>query len=250
MKHLWSLAVLLAFPGCLATRQEIEDLRGDIVRLQNTLSKVQTGQTGMQTDIQGSQADLMAQMDSLSRNIETLSAHLQESGNRMSLMSSRMDDLDKNLSNRLDLLSEMVSGSKLAAPPAPSTLFSLAYSDFTRRRYETAAKGFQTYLEKYGDTEKAAEAQFYVGECHFAEQRWTEAVDAYDKVLVRHSTSTIVPAAYLQKGMALENLGKTSEALSVYDTVVRKFPYRREANTAQSRLDALRENPASPPSPQ
>ncbi|HRY30517.1 MAG TPA: hypothetical protein P5079_10850, partial [Elusimicrobiota bacterium] len=152
---------LLCLPGCLATRQEIEDLRADIIRLQNTLSKAQTE---AQSSLQGNQADLMSQMDTLGRKLETLSAHLDESESRMALMSSRMDDLDMNLSSRLDLLSEMLSGSKLGVSPAPSTLFKLAYTDFSRRRYEQALKGFQTYLEKYGETEKAAEAQYYTGE--------------------------------------------------------------------------------------
>jgi tol-pal system protein YbgF len=240
----------LFLSGCLATRQEIEDLRGDIVRLQAALTKVQTGQSGLQTDLQGSQADLMSQMNDLSRNLEILSAHLQESESRMSLMASRMDDLDKNLSNRLDLLADMMSGSKLAAPPSPSTLYNLAYSDFSRRRYEPALKGFQTYLEKYGDTEKAADAQFYIGEAHFAQEQWARAVDAYDKVLVNFSTSTVVPAAYVQKGQALEKMGKTSEAVAVYDAVVRKYPYRREATTARARLDALKEPPVAEPPPQ
>ncbi|MBI4397088.1 MAG: tetratricopeptide repeat protein [Elusimicrobia bacterium] len=244
-----ALMVSLFLSGCLATQQEIEDLRVDIARLQSTLAKSQTGQVESQKSLQGNQADLMSQMGTLSRNLEILSTHLEESQSRMSLLSTRLDDLDKNLSNRLDLVSEALSGAKAAVPPPPSTLFNMAYSDFTRRRYDQAIQGFQGYLEKYGDTEKAAEAQFYIGESRLAKQQWTEAQDAYDKVLVQYSTSSIVPAAYLQKGSALEKQGKTSEALAVYDAIIKKYPYRQEAGTAQSRVESLRTPPAAPPKP-
>jgi TolA-binding protein len=76
---------------------------------------------------------------------------------------------------------------------------------------------------------------------------------AYDKLLTQFPKSNVVPTAYLQKGMALEKKGATSEAIAVYDTVVRKYPKRPEAQTAQSRMNALksessgaRETPAAP----
>jgi tol-pal system protein YbgF len=234
------LIALAALPGCLATRQEIEDLRADILRLQESLGRVQAMQGESKTELQGNQADLMSQMATLSRHIEVLSANLDESQNRMGLMSTRMDDLDKNLSNRLDLLSELMSGSKLTADPSPSTLFNLAYGDFNRRRYEQSLRGFQTYLDKYPDTEKAADAQFYTGEAHLALGAYDKAVDAFDKVFVKHSTSTVVPTAYLQKGAALEKMNKPSEALAVYEAVIKKYPHRRESAAAHGRVEVIR----------
>jgi tol-pal system protein YbgF len=240
---LLAAACALGLSGCLATRQEIEDLRVDIVELQKSLSRVQSLQTDSSNTMQGSQADMMAEMKELTRSLDVLSSRLQESDTQMTGLSGRLDDLDKNVSNRLDLLADLISGSKLAAPPSPSTLFSLAYGDYTRRRYQQAQKGFQAYLAAYPDTEKAGEAQFYVGECYFAQEQWSRALEAYDKVLVDFSTSTLVPTAYLQKGQALERLAKNSEALAVYEAVLRKYPNRREAGTARSRLEAL--TPAS-----
>lgn len=230
----------LATPGCLATRQEIEDLRVDILRLQESLGRVQALQGESKTELQGNQADLMSEMTALNRNITTLSANLDENQNRMNLMSTRMDDLDKNLSNRLDLLSELLSGSKLSADPSPSTLFNLAYNDFNRRRYEQSVRGFTTYLEKYPDTDKAADAQFYLGEAYMAREEYAKALEAYDKIFIKHSTSTVVPTAYLQKGAVLEKLAKPKEALAVYEMVVKKYPHRREAAAAQERVEVIK----------
>jgi tetratricopeptide (TPR) repeat protein len=218
----------LFFSGCLATRQEIEDLRVDISQLQNALSKAQSNQSTAQSALQGSQADTLAQMHSLTRQLEILSAHLEESQNHMSLLSSRMDDLDQNLSHRLDSLSETLSGAKPGAPAAPSALFNQAYGDFTRRRYDVALK-------------------FYIGESHFAKSDWPRALEAYDKVLKDHPNSAIVPAAYLQKGAALEKRGQTNEALAVYDAIARKYPHRKEAQAARDRMSALKGGAPSDP---
>jgi tol-pal system protein YbgF len=236
----WLAACALLAGGCLATQQEIEDLRVDIVKLQGTLAKVQSSQSSYQTSLQGSQADLLSQMSTLSRNLEILSTHLEESEDRMTQLSTRLDDLDKNLSNRLDLLAESMSRAKTAPPPSPSALFSQAYGDFTRRRYDVALEGFRTYLEKYRDTEKAAQAQYYIGECHASKEQWEKALEAYDAVLTGYPKNRMVPTAYLQKGATLEKLGKVSEALAVYDAIVRKYPHRKEAQAAQSRMTALK----------
>src|SRR5262245_18828079 len=99
VSSLAAVSSLLLLSGCLATQQEIEDLRGDILRLQNTLAKTQSD---FQNSVQGNQADLLSEMGTLNRNLQILSSHLDESDNRMTMLSSRLDDLDKNLSNRLD----------------------------------------------------------------------------------------------------------------------------------------------------
>ncbi|HRY30516.1 MAG TPA: tetratricopeptide repeat protein, partial [Elusimicrobiota bacterium] len=82
----------------------------------------------------------------------------------------------------------------------------------------------------------------------FAREKWDDAVAAYDKVLVKYSTSSVVPSAYLQKGLTLEKAGKPAEAVPVYEAVARKYPHRQEASSAQLRLEALK-NPPVPAEP-
>jgi tol-pal system protein YbgF len=243
------LSVLaLSLTGCLATRQEIEDLRADILRLQGTLGqsqeKVHTSLKANQTTVQGNQADLMSQMSTLSRDLEVLSAHLQESQGRMSTLSTRLDDLDKNFSNRLDLLSKSVThGKGPTVPPSPSGLFTAAYNDFTRQRYKQSLEGFQDYLTHYSDTDKAADARFYVGECYTALQEWRKALEAYETVFSHHGTSSIVPTAYLHKGNVLEKLGEREAALAVYKVILEKYPHRQEVLAAKDRLGDLEKRP-------
>jgi tol-pal system protein YbgF len=232
--------------GCLATSQEMLDLRTDITRLEQSLGKADAKQAEFQAalqknqeSLQGNQADLQAQMSALSTRLETLSARLEENDAKMTTLASRLDDLDKNLSGRLDILSEGVNTTKKTAAAAPTKLFQLAYGDFMKRRTAQALKGFQDYLAVYPETVKAAEAQFYVGECHFARKEWKDALSAYDAVIVKYSVSDIVPSAILQKGATLEKMGEADGALAMYETLVKKFPQKPEAESAKARIAAL-----------
>jgi TolA-binding protein len=79
-----------------------------------------------------------------------------------------------------------------------------------------------------------------MGECHFALKSWDEALAAFDEVVAQYPKSGSVPSALLQKGLTLEQIGKTPEAIGIYDGVRKKFPHRKEAQRAHERLKALR----------
>lgn len=251
-RTLFFLFAGVAASGCLATSQELQDLRVDITRLNGALDKASAQQAEFQTSLQGNQADLLAQMSTLSGRLEALTTRLEENDARMTSLASRMDDLDKNMSSRLEILSEGVSTSKKAAAAAPSKLYQLAYNDYMKRRYSQAAKGFADYVEVYPDTEKASEAQYYVGESRFAQKQWKEALAAYDTVIVKYAASDIVPSAILQKGATLEKLGQAAAAQDVYETLVKRFPQKPEAESAKARIEAMQAPPpakATPPTP-
>jgi predicted nucleic acid-binding Zn-ribbon protein len=120
--------LLLPLTGCLATQQEIEDLRADISRLQSSLTAQNKAQAEFQSalqqnqeTLQGNQADLLSKISDLNRNLDIVSSHLEESDGRMTSLVVRLDDLDKNVSNRLDAVVKTVQGVK--SLPAPSSCF-------------------------------------------------------------------------------------------------------------------------------
>jgi tol-pal system protein YbgF len=243
---LWSVAPLV-LTGCLATTQEIADLRGDIVRLQSSLSDQRKNQGDFQAllkenqeSLQGNQADLSAKMEELTLTLEALSSQLVETDDHMTSLASRIDDLDKNTSNRLDAVIKTVEGVKSIPAPSPSRLYQAGANEFSKRRYDQALQIFQTYLDQYPDTEKAPVVQFHMGECHFALKNWDDALAAFDEVAARYPKSGSVPSALLQKGLTLEQLGKTPEAVAIYDGVRKKYSHRKEAQRAHERLKALR----------
>jgi len=138
----------LVLSGCVATSQDMVDMRDDMYQLLNKLNEVQRNQ-----------ADLSAKMDTVVNKMDMLGSKLEDTQNRMSLLGQRLDDVETNLSQREGKLFEQLSGTALSSGPMPSDLYRMAYGDFYAGKYDLAITGFKSYLEKYatGALAEAAE---------------------------------------------------------------------------------------------
>jgi tol-pal system protein YbgF len=214
-----------SFSGCLATSEEMSGLRDDISQLQIKLNEVQRNQ-----------ADLSAKMDNLSGQLTPLSSQLTDTQSRMSTLGQRLDDVESNMSLRMNKLSEQLSGSALKVPPPPSEVYRLAYSDFSSGKYNIASVGFKNYLDKYPSGELAGQAQFYLGECYYSQNNFQSAYEQYDLLEKNYPKSDLVPSARLKKALSLELLGKVQAGRDLMATIIKDFPNSTEAATAREKL--------------
>jgi tol-pal system protein YbgF len=124
-----------------------------------------------------------------------------------------------------------------ASAPAPRELYSQAYADFARGNYDLAVQGFQEYLRSYPTTDFSDNAQYWIGECQYGKQRYQEAVDSW-KILFRdYPASDKLPDAHVKTGMALEKLGRRSQALIEYRFVVDRYPNSPAAKIARDKVN-------------
>jgi tol-pal system protein YbgF len=132
-------------------------------------------------------------------------------------------------------------GTASAAPAAPvqapRELDSQAYADFARGNYDLAMQGFAEYLRAYPGTDFADNAQYWIGECQYGKKLYPEAIDAWNLLLKDFPASDKLPDARVKKGMALERLGRRSQALVEYRYVVDRFPTSQAARIARERLN-------------
>jgi len=122
------------------------------------------------------------------------------------------------------------------APP-PRELYSQAYADFARGNYDLAIQAFGEYLRNYPQTDFSDNAQYWIGECYYGKQRYQEAIDAWNVLLRDYPASDKLPDARVKKGMALERLGRKSQALLEYRYVVERFPNTQAARIAREKLN-------------
>ncbi|MGH9326589.1 MAG: tol-pal system protein YbgF [Terriglobia bacterium] len=133
-----------------------------------------------------------------------------------------------------------------AAPPPvpdPQSLYKSAYADYTQGQYPLAIQGFQEYLQDYGNTDLASNAQFYIGESYYLQKDYKNAITQYDKCIQLYPDGNKVAAAYLKKGYALLALGETTTGERELYSLIRKYPNSQEAHLARERLRRIR--PAS-----
>lgn len=124
-------------------------------------------------------------------------------------------------------------------PPDPDVLYRSAYTDYTQGQYPLAIQGFQQYLEDYGNTDLASNAQFYIGDSYYLQKDYKEAIKEYDKCIEAYPDGNKAAAAYLKKGYALLALGQNLNGERQLNALVHKFPDTHEADLARQRLHRL-----------
>jgi len=229
----------------------------DIERLQVQIS----GLSGQVADLQRVNEDNLREIRRLNEALAEQNAALKKGLQDQRVQEEGMQATLREISERLAVLGERFQAAQappaLAAPlpadpgampaspgpaplaglPPPRELYSQAYADFARGNYDLAVQAFQEYLKNYPSTDFSDNAQYWIGECHYGKQRYQEAIEAWNALLRDFPSSDKLPDARVKKGMALERLGRRSQALVEYRFVVDRFPTSQAARIARERLN-------------
>jgi TolA-binding protein len=128
---------------------------------------------------------------------------------------------------------------------SPDRLLQSARSDYFAGQWSLALSGFDAVLRTCPRCEAAGEAQFYIGETNYAQNKWREAIDAYGLVLQNHRTSITVPDAYFKRGRAYAQTNQPDRAREMWEAVIKAFPDSDAARLAKQDLERI--NRTSPP---
>jgi tol-pal system protein YbgF len=224
----------------------------------DSVNKLNTSMGALSQTVQQVQAGTGARMDSMGTQLQAMVDSLDELKARMGKLNQQMTDTQSTLQS---VDAKLGGGSApglpppsgpppaggssspvaQAAQPAPSAdvLYASARRDFESGKYDLSRQEFQDYLKYYADTDLAGNAQFYLGEISYAQGDYSQAVAAYDRVLLNYPKSFKVAPARLKKGLALLEMGQQSSAVRELREVVRRHPGTDEARRANAKLHEL-----------
>lgn len=126
---------------------------------------------------------------------------------------------------------------------SPQRMFDTAQADYAAGQWSLAIAGFEQYIRTFGTTDRADDAQFYIGESYQLDSKFKEAVAAYDKVIANYPTGDRVPQALYKRGVALSLLGDNDRARESFQQVIRNYPNSEVAVLARQVLDGLNRRP-------
>jgi len=132
-----------------------------------------------------------------------------------------------------------------AAPPpkptnlSPQEVYNTSYADYLKGNFELAIDGFKMYRESFPDSPLADNALYWIAECHYSLRKFPGAIDEFNDLILNYPQSDKIAASYLKKGLALAEIKKKDEALSVFRLLVSKFPLEEEAKIAQEKIKEL-----------
>jgi tol-pal system protein YbgF len=216
-----------------------------IEQANDNVNTMKTAVTESQSSIQQNLASSGNRFDAMTTQMQALSESLDEAKARLSKLSDQMAQMQNVLttlpaSNPATAPPTGAPGAP-GAPPVPDadSLYTQGLSYYNGGQYDLSIQSFQDYLKYYKDTDRASNAQFYIGECFYSQQDYKRAIDAYDSCIEKYPTGNKAAAAQLKKGFSLLAMDQKTAGIRELRSLVQRFPDSHEAELARQRLKKL-----------
>jgi tol-pal system protein YbgF len=116
-------------------------------------------------------------------------------------------------------------------PPSasPQDEYDMAYGYVLHKDYSLAEQSFRDYLKKYPNERLVPEAQYWLGESLFQQQRYRDAAESFLGVSTKFERSAKAPDSLLRLGQSLAAMNQKEAACATLAEIGRKYP-RASAN--------------------
>jgi tol-pal system protein YbgF len=231
----------------VARMQQSFDERMGVMRDMTTqqtenMNKLNTLIQGLQKTLGAQTTDASTKVDQISGQVQALHDAVDELKARLVKVSKQLDDMQSAQQNiQSSPQGQPAAGTAPAQPqaPPPEQLYNDALRDYNAGKNDLAAQEFAQYVQVYGNTDLAGNAQFYLGEIQYRQGNLNGAVKSYNKVLDQYPGGNKSAAAQLKKGYALLDLGQKTEGVAELRSLITRYPKSPEAVQARERLSKL-----------
>ena len=272
-----AMLALLFFALCASHNAAAADTKSQLIQIQTQLQLMQDNMARMQTtfdermgvvkDLLTQQIDNVNRMGATVQNLQkTLGQQTTDAGSKVDQISGQVQalhDAVDELKARLAKVSKQLDDMQTAqqnitspqpgqpgggapgatnnmpqAPPADQ-LYNDGLRDYNANKNDLASQEFAQYLQVYGNTDLAGNAQYYLGEIAYRQGNFSSAVQAYNKVLDQYPGGNKTAAAQLKKAYALLELGQRDAGVQELRSLISRYPKSPEALQARDRLTKL-----------
>lgn len=236
-------------------RSEINAIRSSLADTRATLQQQQRELTALKERVEETRYQIGRQLGQSSREgdqrVKELEGRVAKMGDALKAQEAALKARDDEIKQLRDT---METTQKALAEPgggAAASEAAIGESETVRRDYEAAWRTlekkefklaigrFKEFLKKHAKSKLAANAQYWIGECHYALREFDQAIIEFDAVRRKYPQGDKVPAALLKQGYAFAELGEKVNARLILQEVVEKYPQSSEAAKAKIKLKAL-----------
>jgi tol-pal system protein YbgF len=128
------------------------------------------------------------------------------------------------------------SGTRLATlPPTarPQDEYDMAYGYVLHKDYALAEQAFRDFIKKHPEERLLPDAQYWLGESLFQQQRYRDAAESFLAVSTKYEQSGKAPDSLLRLGQSLAAMKQKEAACATLAEVGRKYP-RASASVKRS----------------
>lgn len=132
-------------------------------------------------------------------------------------------------------------------PTTPSTGsaekdYQQAQRSFANQDYSKALEQYSAFLQRYPESENAANATFWRAKSLQAMEKYEEAIQGFEMLRSKYSTNQKVPFAMHQQAVCHARLGQTDRAIKLMQQVIKDYPMTPAADQAKTDLKKLQGN--------
>jgi tol-pal system protein YbgF len=240
----------------LAVKQ-LEDqravLRDRVAEADKKIAEVQKKLDELNQAARRTGADLSVEVDRIREEVNRLRGGNEESQHHLQAVDQALAQLKTDLDGRFaalkgsGALEQYEARRKLEQLPRPAdkaAFLQLAQDQEKAGERAVARELYEEFVKKWPADPRAADAWFRVGEIHFGNQKFQEAVLAYGKVAEGFPRSDKRPDAMLRTGEAMVSLGLPDDARGIFAEVAKQFPKTTAGQKAKARLGELKKKVA------
>lgn len=119
---------------------------------------------------------------------------------------------------------EIASPTSLTLEETPEGLFKQAKNLLVRGDYPAAETAFGEFLDKFSEDDRAAEAQYWLGESLLIQEAYPEATEAYVSLVSTWPQAEKAPDAFVKLARALRMMGQKAEACEALSQASKLYP--------------------------
>lgn len=127
-----------------------------------------------------------------------------------------------------------------ASKPRDADLYDGSIASFRAGKYEDALLGFKDFIKRYPKSDRAENAQFWVGECYMGLKQYEQAILAFQEVIKKHPKGTKVPSALLRQSVAFQEINDKTSSKLLLRKIVKEYPNSTEAKIAAKKLETAK----------
>jgi len=237
--------------GSYASQREVDRLREDIEVIQRQMYRDQSNVPA------GKSSDILVRMSDFEEQMRNMNGKIEELGYKIKTLNDRLDMINKDIDIRIKMIEgKPISGGvgttskgpKFAAPKADNAPKSLTgdaikgdelapvegqdvnkiYQEgleaFNSGNHAKAEQNFNIILDRFSTDKLASNAQYWLGEVFYSQKNYAKAAVAFGKGYEKYKSGAKGAESLYKLGMAMNQLGKKSEACAALTNVAREFP--------------------------
>jgi tol-pal system protein YbgF len=226
----------LALTGCagndlLVKRQSETEAKVEHLIQSSRKMDQRTNELADQVRIQDNQArDARAQLKQLEETVSELRKSQDELRERVLLMAQQKATPKIEVVNQEPALKGRDTG-----PPAE---YVRAFGLYSANNFADAITAFETFMHNNPQSDFAANALYWIGECHYSLSDLPRAKEIFLRVSGSYPNSSKAPDAMLKLGYTLAAMKEKGKANAIFENLIKSYPSSPAAAKARERLTA------------